>query len=223
MSSSSHRPLVPGIERLDGICRADHLANLGAVGQERGELFQRRPRRVNGRSGIDRFHRSFHRIPILLGGELERVPNEVNDARLHRCQRPHVPDDVRQSFLPVTDQEERVGDTAVLDIGQDRHPKLGARTVGVGPQPENVLLTVQGHPDGRVDGPVGDLPITNLHHDHINKDRCVDAIQRAGLPRLHLLDHIVRDAGKGLFGDLRAVDLVEVCADLPGREAAGIG
>jgi len=47
-------------------------------------------------------------------------------------------------------------------------------------------------------------------------------VQRALLPGLHLLDHLVGDPGDGLLAHLRAVDLGEVRADLARGQALGI-
>ena len=50
----------------------------------------------------------------------------MDNARLHCRQRPHVADNVGQSFEAVVDQEERVGDATVFHVGQDTHPELRA-------------------------------------------------------------------------------------------------
>jgi len=39
---------------------------------------------------------------------------------------------------------------------------------------------------------------------------------------LHLLDDAVGDPADGVLGDARAVDVGEVCRDLPGRQPAGV-
>jgi hypothetical protein len=53
------------------------------------------------------------RIPVPLGGEPERVADQMNDAGLHDGQRPHVADHLGQPLEPVADHEEGVLDAAV--------------------------------------------------------------------------------------------------------------
>jgi hypothetical protein len=58
--------------------------------------------------------------------------------------------------------------------------------------------------------------------DRVDEDRGVDLVQGPGGPGLHLLDHLVGDPRDRLPRDARAVDLLEVRRDLPGRQPAGI-
>ena len=69
-----------------------------------------------------------------------------------------------QAFQPVADEHEDVAGAAVLDLGQDAEPELGALAVAVlpGPQAQDVPLAVHGDPQGQVDGPVGDLALADL-------------------------------------------------------------
>jgi hypothetical protein len=54
--------------------------------------------------------------------------------------------------------------------------------------PEDVFLAPERDADRGVDGPVGDLPVADFHHDRVDEHRSVDLIERPGLPGLHLLD-----------------------------------
>ena len=53
-----------------------------------------------------------------------------------------------------------------------------AFTAGAGPQTQDVALTIQGHADGGVDRPVGDLAVADLDDDGVDEDRRVDLIER---------------------------------------------
>ena len=98
----------------------------------------------------------------------------MDNARLHCRQRPHVADNVGQSFKAVADQEERVGDATVLHVGQDTHPELRALTTSAGPEAQDVLLPGQSDTDRGIDRPVRDLTIADLDHDRVNEDRRVN-------------------------------------------------
>jgi hypothetical protein len=58
----------------------------------------------------------------------------------------------------------------IAQVGEHAHPELRALPTRASPQPQDVLLTGQGHPDRCVDGPVRDLPVTDLDHDRVNED-----------------------------------------------------
>ena len=79
--------------------------------------------------------------------------------------RPHRADGLGQAFEPVADEHQHVIDAAVLDLGQDLQPVLGALPAVAGPQAEDVAVAVDGDGQGHVDRPVGDLPVTHLDVD----------------------------------------------------------
>jgi hypothetical protein len=141
---------------------------------------------------------------------------------LHDRSRPHVADHFGQSFESVADHEEHVAHAAVAQIGEHGHPELRALAAGAGPEPQDVALTVEGDADGRIERPVGDLPVADLDHDRVDEHRGVDLVQRAGGPVVHLLNHLVGDPRDRLLRYRGPVDLSEVRADLPGGQALGI-
>src|SRR5215472_12015455 len=63
------------------------------------------------------------------------------------------------------------------------------------------------------------LMVTNLDDNGVYEHRGVNRVERAGGPLGHLLEHPVGDPGDGLLGHARAVNLLEVRADLPGCQA----
>ena len=104
----------------------------------------------------------------------------MDDAGLHDGLWPDIADDLGQPLQPVADQEEHVFDAAVAQVGEHGHPELRAFSALPGPQPEDVAFAVQADTDGGVDGPVGDLPVTDLDHDRVDEDRGVDLAVSSG-------------------------------------------
>ena len=107
-----------------------------------GQLVQRRPGGGGVDRGVDRFHIPFEFVPVLAGGQPERVADQMDDAGLHDRGRPHVGDHLGQTFQTVADDEEHVLDAAVLEVGEHAHPKLRTLAAGAGPQPEDVPLAI---------------------------------------------------------------------------------
>ncbi|MDQ0956362.1 hypothetical protein QFZ66_000240 [Streptomyces sp. B4I13] len=145
----------------------------------------------------------------------------MDHAGLDRGAGPDGLDRVGQALEPVADQHEDVVDTAVLDLGEDVHPVLGAlAAVAVaGPQPEDVPPALDSDRQGHVNGPVGHRPITDLHVDGVNEDHGIDGVERSVLPFGHALENLVGDRGDGLPGHLGSIDLGKVGLDLTGRQA----
>src|SRR5262245_15425756 len=69
------------------------------------------------------------------------------------------------------------------------------------PQPQNVVVTLAGDRQSDIDGPVGDLPVADLHVHRVDEDHRVDNVQRPVLPLGHALNHLGGDGGDGLAGD----------------------
>jgi len=82
-------------------------------------------------------------------------------------------------------------------------------------------MAVAGDRERHIDGPVGDLPVADLHVDGVDEDHRVDRVQRPVLPLEHALDDLVGDRGDRLPGHLRAVDLGQVGLHLAGGQALG--
>lgn len=85
-----------------------------------------------------------------------------------------------QAFQPVTDEHEDVADAAVLDLGEDVQPVLGALAAVAGPQPQDLPPALGGDRQGHVDRPVGDRAVTNLHVDGVNEDHRIDGAASSG-------------------------------------------
>jgi hypothetical protein len=62
-----------------------------------------------------------------------------------------------------------------------------------GPDTQDVAVAVDADPDDHVEGPVGDLPVTDLEMDRVDEQHRIHAVQGPMLPLGHLLDHLVGD------------------------------
>lgn len=105
----------------------------------------------------------------------------------------HTAPIVRQPGQAVADDHAYIGDAAVLDLGQDVQPVLGALSAVAGPQPEDVAVSFAGDRKGPVDRPVGDLAVADLHVHGVDEDHRIHHIQGPVLPFGHALDHLVGD------------------------------
>src|SRR5215471_9548841 len=100
MTPGLDRATVPGVQRLDRISAAYHLADLDVVVEERddltprvlpepddrripaapglGELVQRGPGGLSVHRGVDGLDVAPQRVPVLLGGQVEGVADQVH-------------------------------------------------------------------------------------------------------------------------------------------------
>ncbi len=162
-----------------------------------------------------------HLVPVLAAREPERVADQVQHTSLHDRQRPGRLDRFRQAFQPVAHDDAHVVDTAVLDLGEDLQPVLGALAAGADPQPENVAFAIDGHTDRCVDRPVGDLAVADLDHDRVDEHDRIHTIEGPVLPLGELADHPVGDLRDRLAADRGAIHLGQMRFDLTRRQPLG--
>jgi hypothetical protein len=65
-------------------------------------------------------------------------------------------------------------DTAVLQLGENRRPVLGALAAVAGPQPQDLPGALDRDGQGHADRAVGDLAVADLHMDSVDEDHAVD-------------------------------------------------
>lgn len=104
-------------------------------------------------------------------------------------------------------------------LGEDLEPELGALTAGAGPQPENLPAAVHGDPDGGVDGPVGDLAVTDLDHQGVDEDDGVDPLKSMG--GCERSEEGCSDASMGSQQDADDGEAPVLRADPPGPQRRG--
>lgn len=204
MSATSGCLPEPRIERLDPVRRIDQASDLRREAEERGELAPRvlphlDHRRIQapplggelrepGLGGGDRWGG----IDVAeLRGDLRRVAQRVAHQMHHTClnrrEWPDCADRVGESFEPVAADDAHVGDAPVAQLREHFHPLLCTLpTRRAHPQPEHVAAPIQIDTDRDVDGPVRDLPVTDLHHQRVDEHHRIHGIQWAGLPILHV-------------------------------------
>ena len=83
----------------------------------------------------------------------------------------------RQTFQPVTGHDAHVLDAAVAQLGQAGHPVFGALSASADPHAEDVTLTGEVDPDRDVDGPVGDLAVSDLDVDGVDQHHRIHLVQ----------------------------------------------
>lgn len=141
-----------------------------------------------GRGGVDRPQVTGDLLPVLPAGVPEAVAQQMDDARLD----PSGPvwtvvnDHTfpTASGRPLRPSQTRMQTSAIprffssVSTDSTDSQKLGALAAVAGPQAEDVAFAVHSDADGCVDGSVGDLPVADLHHDGVEGDDRVDAIER---------------------------------------------
>lgn len=133
--------------------------------------------------------------------------------------RPDRLNGVRQALQSVADHHAHVIHAAVLDLGEDVHPVLGALAAVAGPQPEDVPPAFGGDRECDVDGPVRNRTITDFHVDCVDEDHRIDRVEGPVLPLGHAFQNLVGDRRDGLATHLSAIDLGQMGLDLARRQA----
>ncbi len=188
----------PRVDALDRVRAADDLAYLDVEGEEghelgpgvRPQLHDRRillaphflelqeplRRRVLTGCRVDGLESLGDLVPVLAGRVSERVPQQVNHTRLDNCARPDALHGLGKALEPVTDQHQHVVQAAVLQLGEDVQPVLGALAAVSGPDAEDVAGAVHGHRHHDVDRTVRDLPVPDLDVDGVHEQDRTDAL-----------------------------------------------
>ena len=236
----SHGLAESGVQGLDGVCRVDQLAQLDGEREERyelvpspfpggdhrrvaltpavGELAETHRGSIHGWGGVDLAQLAAHRRPVLLRRVAQARADQVHDAQLDLRPGPRRPDRIRESLQSVAADDEGVGDAAVAQLGQHGAPELRSFAAGWSdPHAEHLAFTVQVDAHGHIDGPVGDVPVTDLDHDRIDQDHRIHRIERPRLERLQVLNDRVSDPADRVPRHLGPVDLGEVGLDVAGR------
>jgi hypothetical protein len=105
------------------------------------EALQRLLRGIDVGRGVDRFEVLGHLVVLPARHVLERVSNEVHDARLHGCRREDRLDRLGEPFEAVHAADQDVLDTTLFEIAQHLHPELGALGL-LKPHPQHLALAV---------------------------------------------------------------------------------
>ena len=146
----------------------------------------------------------------------------MDDAGLHRRERPDIAYYFRQALESVTDQDKHVLGSPVANVSEHGHPELGAFTTGPSPKPQNVFLTLESDPNCCINGPISHLTVPDFHHNRVNENGRVNLIQGPCGPVIHFLDHLVSDPRNCFLGDRCAINFREMRTDLTRSQTLGI-
>ena len=193
-------------------CLTDHGQLLPPLLLER---LERHERLIGVDRGVDRFQVTDDGVVLPARHVLQRVPDQVHDARLHRRPGEHGLDRLGEPFEPVDAADQDVLDAALLEIGEDLHPELRA-LVGLEPHPEDLALAVDRDRHRQVARlALHAAAVADLQHERVEEHDRVDVIQRALLPRAGVVHHRVGDLRDQIAADLHPVDLLQVRLDIP--------
>ena len=185
-----------GVDRLDRVRGAHDASDLAVEAEERDELGpgvlpQPHDCRVlvaprfgeleesflglgEGRGLVHGLQGPGDGVPVLPGGVLEAVAHQVHDAGLHDRLPPHRVHRLGQPLEAVAHHHQDVVDAAVLELGEDLQPVLGAFPAVSCPQAEDVPVALRRDGKGDVDGSVGDLAVSDLDVDRVDEHHRVD-------------------------------------------------
>lgn len=232
------------VERFDGVGGVDDFADLRGEVEEGGELvpvglpaaadggvfgvvggaegFQRAPGGLFGGGGVDGLEVGGDLLAFLPVDEFEAVAQLVDDAALDPTLGKDRFEGLGEAAEAVDAADEDVLEPAVFELGGDGEPEARA-FVFRGPHAEHFLLSFEVDGEGEVDGAVGDFAlVADFHHDGVEVNDGVDALEAAVLPSLDLLDDGVGGVGDEGAGDLDLVDFKEVLLDLAHAQTARI-
>ena len=123
-------------------------------------------------------------------------------------------------FRPSTQQTSTSSIAAVLQLGQDRQPLLGALAFR-DPKAEDVLDAEVVDPDREVGVVVLHAAlVADLDHERVHPDDRIEPLERPALPLRDVLEHRVGDAADQIPADLDAVQVAQLRLDLPRRHPA---
>jgi hypothetical protein len=97
---------------------------------------------------VDLLQRHCDSLAVLVGNEVQRIADQVNDAGLDLGLWKHRGDRLRKALQTIDDGDEDVFDAAVLQLVHDAQPEFCALGL-LDPQAENFLGSVGPNPEGR--------------------------------------------------------------------------
>jgi hypothetical protein len=142
MTAGPHGPAELGVQRLDGIRGVEDAADVARESIERddfrsgatptlrdgGIFLAPRPclECIQGRSGgeivlrpVDVLQRRGDGFAIFEGRKIQRIPQQIDDARLHRCLRKDGPNGFWKAFQAIDHGEQNVLGAAVFQLVQN--------------------------------------------------------------------------------------------------------
>src|SRR3954468_14405255 len=245
MTSGPDRASEFRVQGLNGVGRVQQPAHLSGEGIERHHLAPGpSPTRGNGRvfgapgaflesgqgglsgcrihGAVDLLQRRRHGFAVLVGDELQAVPEKMNNAGLDRRLREDSRDRLGKALQAIDHGDQHVFDAAVLEFGHDAQPELGPFGL-LDPQAQDLLGAIGPNPERDMDSLVADQSlVADLHPQRVKEDQRVDRIEWAGLPGRDLVQNGIRDRADQVGRDLDAIQLAQMPDDLARAHAPGI-
>src|SRR6218665_2420957 len=124
------------------------------------------------------------------------------------------------AFQAVADHDAYLLNATVLYLGEHTQPEPRALTALTGPDTEDVPFPDRGNAHSDLEPLVADLPVTDLHHDHVDEHHRVNTLQQPVEPFGHLLDELVGDLRDRVPRHQGSIPLVQVRCDLTSHQPA---
>ena len=129
-------------------------------------------------------------------------------------------DRVREAFEPIHDGNEHVLQPSLLELVHHRQPELCPLVLGY-PKAQNLAACVASDAQGHVSCLIFDRAaagIADLYPECVEDHDGVHPIQSPNLP----FSDVIADATDQIWGDLHAVDLYKMCADVTNAETSSV-
>src|SRR5512136_1983301 len=138
---------------------------------------------------VDRLQVFGHLFTLFPGHVIQAVAHHVDDTELNLGFRKNRLDCLGKTLEAVHAGDEDILHAPVFQLGYHLKPELRAFVLG-GPHAKDLLDTVHGYADGKVDGFVNDLAVVPYFHpDGVQIHDGVDIVQEAVLPQLDLFQY----------------------------------
>src|SRR4051812_28748975 len=171
---------------------------------------------------VDLLQSRRHGFAVLVGDELQAVPEKMNNAGLDRRLREDSRDRLGKALQAIDHGDQHVFDAPVLEFGHDAQPELGPFGL-LDPQAQDLLGAIGPNPERDMDRLIADQSlVADLHPQRVKEDQRVDRLERAGLPGRDLVQDGIRDGADQVGRDLDAIQLAQMPDDLAGAHAPGI-
>jgi hypothetical protein len=123
---------------------------------------------------------------------------------------------------PINQGDEDIGDAPAPELAEDPEPELGPLGL-LHPQPQDIFLPLAGDAQGEIHRLAAHQAlVANLDPQGVEDHHRVERLQGPLLPGGDLLPHRLGDGTDHVGGHLDLVELLQMGADFPDGEAAGV-
>ncbi len=156
------------------------------------ESIERRLGRISILRPINRLQRAGEGFAVLPGGEIHRMADQMDDARLNDRLRKDGVDRLRKALQSVDDCDQNVIDAAVLQLVHHPQPEFGAFGI-FDPKAQDILRPIRLNAERNVHRLVPDKPfVSDFDPQGVEKNERIARLQRPILPFADRLQNRVR-------------------------------